>query len=521
MIQSITLLDTAIKDDFTINIANEHPYLITMFILCILFMIIISVALVITLRRSIQSEKHLLSEQKKLKRSYLFSQSILNAIPDELFRITRDGEIISTLDLPEDVEDISDEYTYIGQSIYHFWHFEFAKKIGDTIKQVLNSKIPTSFEFNYLQNNAMKWFNIQMVPFNELEVLTSIRDLSDHRTIQARQLESEFLFQTQFDFGSNGIGILSERLDWIKVNKSLADMLEYTVEELIKQEWQEIIVPEDYDYDMYVFTKFRDNKIQKFESDKRLISKSGKTKDVNYCIFLYNDTVNLKKYYIVTFQDISFRKEHERVVLNAIIETEEKERTHFAQEIHDGVGPILSSIKMYVQWLSNPNKKISKEEIIQDIENLVQEAQEAVREVSFKLSPHVLKNFGLIASLQSYATKLTDSSFINVTFEVDEPKRRFPDTTEIILYRTLTECINNTLKHANAKNISISMTQNDAIINILYKDDGIGFNAQEVFNSAKGNGLFNIQNRLKSINGECTFLGALGAGTKILFKLTS
>ena len=175
---------------------------------------------------------------------------------------------------------------------------------------------------------------------------------------------------------------------------------------------------------------------------------------------------------------------------------------------------------MYIQWFKKPDTKIKKDEILNDIEKLIDEAQNSTREISFKLSPHVLKNFGLSAALQSYAEKLSSATPLNFIFDIDDPKRRYTEAIEVILYRGITECINNTLKYAKATNAKITIKKsNEKELIVTFEDDGIGFNAQKILSSAKGSGIYNIQNRLKSINGECLFLGTEGVGTKIQFNL--
>ncbi len=172
---------------------------------------------------------------------------------------------------------------------------------------------------------------------------------------------------------------------------------------------------------------------------------------------------------------------------------------------------------MYIQWLQRPDIKADKEQILKDCEQLIDDAHHAVREVSFNLSPHVLKNFGLIIAIQTFTNRIKEASKINIDFNFDDEKIRFPEAVEVVLYRSVTECINNTIKYAKAKNIEITLYSSEKNVDLFYWDDGIGFNASKVLVSPKGTGLFNIQNRIKSINGECYFLGHEGAGTQILF----
>jgi signal transduction histidine kinase len=149
------------------------------------------------------------------------------------------------------------------------------------------------------------------------------------------------------------------------------------------------------------------------------------------------------------------------------------------------------------------------------MENLVNEASQAIKEISFKLSPHILDNFGLIEAIKNYAEKLKRSKMIDISI-VSDFTQRLNKAIESILYRILCECINNTLKHAKANKIGIRVQKFQKKLKITYTDDGVGFDMDDVLNSKSGNGLFNMQNRIESINGYIVFNSRVGKGTKIL-----
>jgi PAS domain S-box-containing protein len=213
-------------------------------------------------------------------------------------------------------------------------------------------------------------------------------------------------------------------------------------------------------------------------------------------------------------QDITEKKEIDRKLLNIIVETEEKERMHFAQELHDGLGPIISAIKMYVQWLSRPNSNILRDEILTDTEKLINEAGVTIRELSFKLSPHVLKNFGLIEAFKTFTHKVNQSKQIKFSFDYNF-STRFEETVETVIYRILCECINNTIKHAQATEVQIRILKFISKVKITYIDNGKGFDINKLSLDKAGNGLFNMKSRLQSINGELNIYSQPGEGVKI------
>lgn len=196
------------------------------------------------------------------------------------------------------------------------------------------------------------------------------------------------------------------------------------------------------------------------------------------------------------------RNRSEKRLLNAIIQTEEKERKRFAKDLHDGLGPLLSTVKMSVSALINIIKDKPSKDILNNTNLVINEAISSIKEISNNLSPHVLTNFGIVSALNNFAQKINQSKALKINIETNMDKERFDHNIEIILYRATCELINNTLKHANATNIDINISKHLQTLTIQYYDDGIGFMPEnKLHEQSKGMGFSNISSRIKSING--------------------
>jgi PAS domain S-box-containing protein len=216
--------------------------------------------------------------------------------------------------------------------------------------------------------------------------------------------------------------------------------------------------------------------------------------------------------------NITEKKEFQKNMVKAIIQTEERERAYFSKELHDGLGPLLSTIKLYLQWSERPNTNKSREEIIGKAGEILEEALATVKEVSNKLSPHLLTNYGLNSAIKSFVEKLNATANYNIVFE-SNTTRRLGAETEASLYRATIECINNTLKYAHANNIYIKLEDTGSQIKLHYFDDGKGFNMQETIAEHRGLGLFNLQNRLHTIGGKVELNSEPGKGVNYLFTV--
>ncbi|MCK5822849.1 MAG: sensor histidine kinase [Bacteroidales bacterium] len=211
--------------------------------------------------------------------------------------------------------------------------------------------------------------------------------------------------------------------------------------------------------------------------------------------------------------------EYEKHVLTAIIQTEEKERKRFAKDLHDGLGPLLSTVKMSISALSQIEHDDKSKKIITNTEHVLNEAINSIKEISNNLSPHILNNFGLESAINNFCNKINQTKKINVDFKSNILKERFNSNVELILYRVICELINNTTKHANAQNIKINLTRHAKILTIQYADDGKGFDINQIEITKRGLGLSNIKSRIKSVNGVIIIESNEGLGFSALIKI--
>lgn len=205
------------------------------------------------------------------------------------------------------------------------------------------------------------------------------------------------------------------------------------------------------------------------------------------------------------------RRETENKVLSAVIKTEEKERQRFAKELHDGLGPLLSVVKMLVSGFDVKNSSEVNEKIKQNLKQAVDEAIVSVRDISANISPHILNNFGLTDAVDSFIKKLRPAEGIDIKFTTNLGNRRFNYNVEVIMYRVICELINNTLRHAEANKIRVDLQVEDDILYLDYTDNGIGFNVDREA-TKYGMGLDNMQYRLKSGNGDIQINSDRGKG---------
>ena len=211
------------------------------------------------------------------------------------------------------------------------------------------------------------------------------------------------------------------------------------------------------------------------------------------------------------------RRESEKRVLQAIIQTEEHERKRFAKDLHDGLGPLLSTVKMSVSTLSELEVDENRKLIIQNADMVINEAIKSIKDIANNLSPHMLNNFGLASAIKNFTNKINSSGAISLIFENNIQDKRYQEDIEVIIYRVSCELINNTIKHANAHNIEIHLKQQGGMLLFSYSDDGKGFDVNQVIHGhSKGMGYSNIMSRVRSIKGTIDIDSGKDIGTKVL-----
>ena len=214
------------------------------------------------------------------------------------------------------------------------------------------------------------------------------------------------------------------------------------------------------------------------------------------------------------------RLRSEKRVINAIINTEENERKRFAKDLHDGLGPILSTVKMSLSALTDRIKDPSGSVILTNTNHLVNEAISTIKDISNNLSPHVLSNFGLASAISAFTTKINQTKAVEIDFNSNMEGQRLDNEKEVVIYRAVCELINNSILHSGASRIEIELNKHEKFITLQFYDNGRGFDTSSLSKEdTKGTGISNIETRVKTVEGVFILESTPGKGTSALIKL--
>jgi signal transduction histidine kinase len=196
------------------------------------------------------------------------------------------------------------------------------------------------------------------------------------------------------------------------------------------------------------------------------------------------------------------------------------ERARLARELHDSVTQALYSVNLYADAtrlaLSSGKTDVAAENVRQ-LRSLAGEALADMRLLVFELRPSILQEAGLVGALQARLEAVEARSGFQTAFRVDG-ERCLPSSVEAELYRVAQEALNNVLKHAQAKKVTVHLRFNEERLCLTIQDDGIGFDLETARQSG-GLGLRSMEERVQQIGGDLALETAPGKGTTLRIEV--
>jgi signal transduction histidine kinase/ligand-binding sensor domain-containing protein len=204
-----------------------------------------------------------------------------------------------------------------------------------------------------------------------------------------------------------------------------------------------------------------------------------------------------------------------------VLESQEAERKRIATELHDSLGQNLLIVKNWaLVGLNTFGADNPAREVLGEISETSSLAIEEVRQIAHNLRPYQLERFGLTKTLGYMLDQIESASDIRFTTEVDDLDGLFSPDSEINFYRVVQECLNNVIRHSDARHCQFSIKRTASGVELRCQDDGCGFDPVVVAASPKsGLGLTGLAERVRMLSGTLTLQSAPGAGTELLIKI--
>jgi len=217
---------------------------------------------------------------------------------------------------------------------------------------------------------------------------------------------------------------------------------------------------------------------------------------------------------IIRYHRRYMRMQREKIF--AEITIRENERKRIASDLHDSLGPLLSAVKLNISSVDirQPEDKI----ILEKTGRYLDEIIGSMRQISHDLLPVTLERKGLVEAIREFVGQVNGKQTINIQLYVVKEIRVLPEK-EIHIFRMIQEIVHNTLKHAQAKNLQIGMSEEDGHLLFLTKDDGKGFDTEKELAGGHGLGLKSLESRCEILNGIFSLESKPGTGTNYFIKI--
>ena len=315
------------------------------------------------------------------------------------------------------------------------------------------------------------------------------------------------------------------------VSPQIKSMFGFPQEQWTKEPdfWTKQIHPDDVSCFLARFQEFRASKVP-LSCEYRIIASdekvfwvhdnavwvAGKDGQPGYIQGIMINITERKK----TEAEIVAYQEQLRSLTSELYLIEEKERRRIATDIHDYIGQTLAVSKMKLGSLQKSLINTPLTNNVNEIRQLIDEAINYTRSLTFELSPPILYDLGFEAALEWLGEQIHESHGIHFSFESDRQSKLMTDEIRIILFQAARELLFNVVKHAKAQKVDILIQNCDNNIRIEVVDDGIGFNTLicKNFSKTDGFGLFSIRERLKHLGGYFKVISEPGQGTRIVLE---
>jgi two-component system, NarL family, sensor kinase len=202
------------------------------------------------------------------------------------------------------------------------------------------------------------------------------------------------------------------------------------------------------------------------------------------------------------------KEDKEASMIRASIKFQEDERNRIAADLHDDAGPLLATIRLYLNEGLIHKEKSAQLQSILSARQIVDDTIGLIRNISHSLMPPTLKNFGLESAATNLYEKINESGKIAATARFNDYEKRMEAEREMLAFRVIQELVNNIIKHSNAGFIHLVQNRISDIIYIIIQHDGKGIVQSEfdkLLFESEGLGLKNIENRMRVLGGRVKF----------------
>ncbi|OZI08722.1 histidine kinase [Siphonobacter sp. BAB-5385] len=215
-------------------------------------------------------------------------------------------------------------------------------------------------------------------------------------------------------------------------------------------------------------------------------------------------------------QQQSLKEAFNRELLESQIEIQNSTLQHISEELHDNIGQLLTVVRLGLYTLRNKTSDVTLKQEVNEVNDLLQVAVQAVRDVTKTLNSEAIESFGLYESVVFETDRIRKASQKAIEVKLDGTPYALPDRQDLMLFRMVQEILSNALKHARASQIEVHFSYRPHTLAIRIADNGEGFLLHQPASlSTSGLGLKNLHRRVDLLKGNLNIDSKPQQGTRV------
>lgn len=421
-------------------------------------------------------------------------------------------------------------FEYISPSVYQLRSFtpseamsqSFEESLSDTSYKIIKPEIELQID-NFLKNpvqykphlmyqiqqpcrdGSLVWVEVsiqfQMNSLSEIEILGVSRNIEQRKSMERILVESEERFRSFVEKSADIFVRISTDGRFLYVSPNWREYLGHNQNEVLRKHFSEFVHPDDVLSVLKEFESILEGEAKMGSVEYRIFHKDGSIRWFYSHGFMVNEGSQMVMN--VISRDITEKRLAESRLIKAVVDTEERERSRFAAQLHEEIGPTLASIKMHLSHLKQLKAISAKNKLlIENMEVLVNDGVSRVRGIANDLVSTVLIELGLSKGLQSFVRKVNSAGDLFVDFNASGQEILLSQDSRVIIYRCVVDLVMQTLKFQKASSASLSLQWGASNLIITYWEDSSFYSYSEITKDIVANeGPNQIKSRIKALDG--------------------
>ena len=503
-----------------------------------------------------------ITEQKRveeeLRKSVATSRAFADAIPDMVFRLSKDGVYLDYRPGKE-IRPFVPPSEFIGRTVFEVLPPEGARAIMETVRQALETEKVVAIQFPLLEKDGQHIYEARIAPCGKEETIAIVRDITKRRRAEEavreekNRLESVVEDRTKKLSKSNAqlmaeatvrartevrLQKAHERLRLTVesspdamviadheglvtlVNSQTEKLFGYAREALLGKSI-EMLVPER------LRSKHREHRsgyaanptVRPMGIGLELFGRHKDGSEFPIEISLSPFETDEGQFVSSNIRDITDRKRAQEALqeLSArLIDAQEEERRRIARELHDDTSQRLALLAIELDQLGQhpPKSTAQLRERAQALCRRTQDIASEIHHLSRQLHPSILDQLGLVTAVRSYCGEISRQHGIQIIFNHDDVSSSISKSVSLCLYRIVQEAVQNVIKHSRAQKAQIELAERSGVLHLRVSDSGVGFDINSLQGKG-GLGLVSMRERLRLVGGKLSIRSHPSQGTQI------